>query len=90
MATSPMNTDPLRPGRDLEALAGLGAELLRRAEESQPRLEAAWDELLAGWGVHGEPGDIQSLRAHIRQECGGGPGDNSFSREIIARREERP
>jgi hypothetical protein len=71
------------------ALADLGADLLRRAEESQPALEAAWGELLAAWGVRGEPPDLRALRARIQQECGGGPGDNSFSREIVALREER-
>ena len=74
---------------DRDALASLGAELLRRAEESQPALEAAWDELLARWGIHGQPVGVKQLRARIEEECGGSPEDSAFSRELIARREER-
>ncbi len=37
------------------ALESLGAELLRRAEETQPVLEATWDALMARWGVHEQP-----------------------------------
>ena len=44
------------------AVESLGSELLRRAQESQPALEAAWDELMASWGVHGQPVGIQRLR----------------------------
>ncbi len=74
--------------RKINALESLGAELLRRAEESQPLLEAAWDELMAKWGVHGEPIGIQRLRELIQQECGSKPADNTLSRELIALREE--
>ena len=70
------------------ALASLGADLLRRARESQPALEAAWDALLVKWGVHGDPLGIQRLRAMIADECGTKPEDNAFSRELIALREE--
>jgi hypothetical protein len=76
-----------RAGSD--ALASLGAELLRRAAEGQPALETAWDGLLAAWGVQGEPPGVQSLRESIQREFGGKPADNEFSRELIARREER-
>lgn len=55
-----------KPDHDHNALTSLGAELLRRADESQPVLEAAWHELLAGWGVHGEPMNIPLLRAHSK------------------------
>jgi hypothetical protein len=72
-----------------DALARLGAELLRRAEESQPALETAWDELLARWGIYGEPVGVERLRASIRDELGGRPDDNSFSRELIELREDR-
>jgi hypothetical protein len=78
-----------RPGAERDALESLGAELLRRAEESQPALETAWDELMATWGVHGEPLGAQRLRETIRQESGGKADDNEFSRELIALREER-
>jgi hypothetical protein len=70
-------------------LASLGAELLRRATESQLALEAAWDDLMQKWGIHGEPIDIQVLRERIQQECGTKPEENAFSREIIALREDR-
>jgi hypothetical protein len=78
-----------RSGEEHDSLACLGAELMRRAEESQPALETAWDELLATWGIHGEPLGIQRLRGMIQQESGGKPDDNEFSRELIALREER-
>lgn len=74
---------------DREALERLGAELLRRAEESQPALEAAWDELLAGWGIHGQPVGVKRLRATIEEECRSSPEDREFSREVISLREER-
>ncbi len=78
-----------RTSAEIEALASLGAELLRRAEESQPALETAWDELMATWGIHGEPVGIQRLRETIQQESGGNPDDSEFSRELIGLREER-
>lgn len=74
---------------DGDVLESLGAELLRRADESQPALEAAWDELLASWGIHGQPVGVRRLRAQIEEECGGSPEDSEFSRELIALREER-
>ena len=74
---------------EAKALASLGAELLRRAEESQPALEAAWDELMASWGIRGEPVGVERLREMIRDESGQEPIDNEFSRELIALREER-
>jgi hypothetical protein len=80
-------SDPSRNERN--AFESLGAELLRRAEESQPALEAAWDELMARWGVHGQPLGIQRLRKRIAEECGSKPEDNALSRELIALREER-
>jgi hypothetical protein len=70
------------------ALESLGAQLLRGAEESQPVLETAWDELMARWGVHGQPIGIQRLRERIQEECGSEPGDNALSRELTALREE--
>jgi hypothetical protein len=79
--------EPSRAERD--ALADLGAELLRRARESQPDLEAAWDGLMAAWGIQGEPVGVERLRELIQQECGGTPDDNRFSHELIALREER-
>ena len=74
---------------DRDALESLGAELLRRAEESQPALDAAWDELLASWGIQGQPVGVRRLRAQIEEECGGSPVGSEFSRELIALREER-
>jgi hypothetical protein len=92
MATPSQN--PEQPGRgrseaaptERDALASLGAELLRRATDSQPALEAAWDELMAQWGIRGEPVGIQQLRTMIQQECGTSPDDNAFTRELIALR----
>lgn len=78
----PSDTEP-------DALACLGAELLRRAKESQPDLERAWNDLMASWGIRGEPIGTERLRALIQQECGTDPDDNAFSRELIALREER-
>lgn len=83
------NSARKRSGNDPEPLASLGAELLRRAAESQTALETAWDELMAAWGIQGEPVGIEQLRARIQQECGANPQDNAFSRELIALREER-
>jgi hypothetical protein len=78
-----------RSGDERNALACLGAELLRRADESQPALETAWDELLARWGVHGEPVGVQRLREMFQRESGGKTDNKAFSRELIALREER-
>jgi hypothetical protein len=93
--SSPVNTLAGQPnsarkssGNEPEPLANLGAELLRRATESQAILETAWDELMAAWGIQGEPVAIEQLRARIQQECGTNPQDNAFSRELIALREE--
>jgi hypothetical protein len=74
--------------RKINALESLGADLLRRAEESQTVLAAAWDELMARLGSQDEPIGIQSLRERIQQECGSKPADNALSRELIALREE--
>jgi hypothetical protein len=71
------------------ALAALGAELLRRADESAPALAAAWDELMAQWGIAGEPVGVKRLREMIREETRRTADDNEFSRELIARREDR-
>jgi len=76
-------------GNQRDALGRLGAELLRRAEESQPVLEGAWNELMANWGIHGEAVGIERLRSMIQTECGANPEDNAFSRELIELREER-
>jgi hypothetical protein len=84
---APNDGSGLSPGQR-NALESLGAQLLRRAEESQPVLEAAWDELMARWGVHGQPIGIQRLRERIQEECGSEPGDNALSRELISLREE--
>jgi hypothetical protein len=75
-------------GNEPEPLASLGAELLRRAAESQVVLETAWDELMAAWAIQGEPVGIAALRARIERECGTNPEDNACSRELIALREE--
>ena len=72
-----------------EALAHLGAELLRRAEESQPAIAAAWDELMASWDVRGEPVGIARLREMMGHDRGETVIENDFSRELIALREER-
>lgn len=88
-STSGASGNTERCCHDRDALESLGAELLRRAEESQPALEAAWDELLASWGVHGQPVGVKRLRARIEEECGGSPEGSEFSRELIALREER-
>ena len=89
LQTSEQSATQGRSSAERDALASLGAELLRRAEESQPALETAWDELMATWGIHGEPLGVQRLRETIQQESGGKPDDNEFSRELIALREER-
>jgi hypothetical protein len=82
------NSARSRSGNEPEPLARLGAELLHRAADSQAVLEAAWDELMAAWGIQGEPVGIEPLRARIQQECGTNPQENAFSRELIALREE--
>ena len=70
-----------------DTLARLGAELWRRHDESQPALEAAWDTLMASWGITGEPIGVDRLRHQIQEESGGDPAGNDFSRELIAQRE---
>jgi hypothetical protein len=87
--TAEQSATPGRSSAECDALASLGAELLRRAEESRPALETAWDGLMATWGIHGEPLGVQRLRESIQQESGAKPDDNEFSRELIALREER-
>jgi hypothetical protein len=85
----PIADDEGKPSPDkAHDLASLGAELLRRAQESQPALEAAWDALMSSWGVHGQPVGAQRLSAMIAKELGTRPEDNTFSRELIALREE--
>jgi hypothetical protein len=80
---------PWRSSAERDAIASLGAELLRRAEESQQALETAWDGLMTTWGIHGEPLGVQRLRESIQKELGGKPDDNQFSHELIALREDR-
>jgi hypothetical protein len=87
--TAPQNSDGKSCGNSGDPLARLGAELLRRAEETQPVTESAWDELMACWGIHGRPVGVQRLRAMIQNECGAKPDDSAFSRELIAQREDR-
>ncbi len=72
-----------------ESLAQLGAELWRRAHESQEVLATAWDGLLRHWGIVGEPMGVVKLREMIHQESGEEPSANNFSREIVTLREER-
>jgi hypothetical protein len=83
-------TVPERPETPAHSsLARLGADLLRRADESQPALDAAWDHLMTDWNVRGEPVGVERLRLMIQTETGENPADNDFSRELIALREER-
>ncbi len=88
-STSAGNSGDQTTAAESDGLACLGADLLRRAEESQPILETAWDDLLASWGIHGEPTGVERLRSLIQKESGTTPDDNSFSRELIESREER-
>lgn len=85
----PVNHARGRSDNDRETLACLGADLLRRAEESQPATERAWDELMTRWGIHGEPVGVERLRDLIQEECGKNSNGNAFSRELIEAREER-
>lgn len=82
-------TRPINAGPTAAALASLGADLLRRAEDSRPALESTWDELMARWGVIGNPVGAERVRDLIRQERGEGPDDIEFSRELIALRGDR-
>lgn len=83
---TPSNSPSDGPRSETGALASLGAELLRRAIESQPGLEAAWDDLMTSWGVQGEAVGVQRLRAMIQEDSGASPEDNAFTRELISRR----
>jgi hypothetical protein len=76
------------PSQD-STLVSLGGELIRRAEETGPAMVAAWDQLLAGWGIQGAPAGIEKLREMIRHDSGNMANDNRFTRELIALREER-
>jgi hypothetical protein len=87
--TGQHNGESESSSNERDALACLGAELLRRAEESQPALQRAWTDLMAAWGVRGEPVGVKRLRAMIQEESGIKPEDNAFSRELIGLREER-
>jgi hypothetical protein len=87
--TARENSDSKSSGNGSDPLARLGAELLRRAEEAQPVIESAWDDLMARWGIHGQPVGVQRLRAMIQEESGVKPEDNAFSRELVAQREDR-
>jgi hypothetical protein len=73
---------------DRKILETLGAELLRRAEESQSALGAAWDDLMAQWGVQGPPIPIQRLREMFEEDDGSKLDNKSLSSELIAIREE--
>jgi hypothetical protein len=64
-----------------------GARMLRQAEEGHAELIGASKKLLADLGIKGQPIGAKKLREMLLAR-GFKPEDNSFSREIIAMREE--
>jgi len=80
---------PTPPVSEAARLAVLGADLLRRAEESQTAMESSWEELLHQWEIRGSPIEIERLREMIARDLGSTPTANDFSREIIQLREDR-
>jgi hypothetical protein len=68
-------------------VASRGARLIREAEASRATVVAAWQRFLTNLGIAGQPVGAKKLRERMLA-AGMNPADNSFSREIIAMREE--
>ncbi len=64
-----------------------GARMIRQAEESHAELMAASAKFLSDLGIQGQPIGAKELRERLLA-AGFNPDDNSFSREIIAMRDE--
>jgi hypothetical protein len=65
----------------------LGDQLLREAREGRAELVAAWAEVMKELGIHDKPIGAKKLRERMIAD-GMDPKSNSFSRELIAMREE--
>jgi hypothetical protein len=65
----------------------LGDQLLREARGGQAELAAGWTTFMEELGIQGQPIGARKLREMLIAD-GIDPNDNSFSREIIAMREE--
>jgi hypothetical protein len=72
-------------GKDTSAERG--AQLLREAERNRGAMAAAWAEVKERMGIHAAPIGAERLRQMMIEE-GVDPNDNSFSRDLIAMREE--
>jgi hypothetical protein len=64
-----------------------GERLIREAEQSRPATIAASERVMKQLGIQGEPIGAKKLRELLIAD-GWDPNDNSFSRELIAMREE--
>ena len=76
-------------GMESQTQANLGAELLRRADESQAAVEATWNDLMTALGINEKKIEIgiEKLREIIKLESGVLELDNSFTQELINNRE---
>jgi hypothetical protein len=77
----------LRRPPTIETPAQRGARLLHTAKLEQPRMAATMAKILAELGISGAPIGAENLQQMMLAD-GVQPEENSFSREIIAAREE--
>lgn len=73
-----------QPSLDEESL---GDQLRREAREGHAELVATWAKVMKELGIHGKPIGAKKLRELMIAD-GMDPNGNSFSRELIAMREE--
>ena len=64
-----------------------GARLIRESQAQHASVVAAWQAVLERLGIQGQPMGAKQFRQKL-VEAGMNPNDNSFSRELIAMREE--
>jgi hypothetical protein len=67
--------------------AGRGARFIREAQAQHATVVAAWQAVRERLGIQGQPLGAKQFRQRL-VASGMNPDDNTFSREIIAMREE--
>lgn len=67
--------------------ASRGARLIRESQAQHAAVVAAWQAVRERLGIQGQPIGAKELRQRMIA-AGMNPDDNSFSRELIAMREE--
>jgi hypothetical protein len=67
--------------------ASRGARLIQEAQAQHASVVGAWRALCERFGIQGQPIGAKQLRERL-VAAGMKPGDNTFSRELVAIREE--